>query len=349
MLKTSVRNAILAAFAKVVHYVGHRSLGWTGFLTDLLHLGIYEWIQVYKEHYPSRISDLDKIYGLVRKELTTDYCWLYGAARVKQVADQVRSALGPRRFLDGDTYLDLGCGVHNPLGLSSVIYLNGALRAFALDLSGSDSARAALALYDLLVDCVTEPDAWKWSTVDETTFRQRLARFDLKALKAGDLPKGIADVPIFHHVGDIVHPPFRDYSIDLVSSHLVLEHFLDFRAGMARLFRLTSPQGMGIHWIDLSDHRRYQDPDRFHCWSFLAEDDDWTDGRCNRLRAEEIRQICEEVGFEVLKFKCFREDMPPCFRHELRGRFKLMPDDELSTVFVLAILRRPAGADPDGN
>lgn len=341
LLKIRIRNAILTGIANAVHLLGRRTLGKTGFFTDLLHVGLQEWIRVYKEHFPNRISDLDRSYSLLRSELTGDFNWMFGPCRVRAVADQLRQVLHPISSGDEITFLDLGCGTHNPLGLSSVMYLNGARRAIALDLHEPDRPRSAVALYDLLVECWTNWEKWNWGGTDESTLQDRLARFHLDELKNGQMEEGITDVPISHYVGDILDAPFPEGSIDIMTSHLVLEHFLNFRDAMYTLFHLTAPGGLGAHWIDLSDHRRYLDPGRYHHWSFLAEDDNWSDGRCNRLRAGEIRQICETVGFEVVRFDCTRIDMPPGFGSRLTQRYRAMSPDDLSTVSVLAVLRRP--------
>jgi SAM-dependent methyltransferase len=51
-----------------------------------------------------------------------------------------------------------------------------------------------------------------------------------------------------------------DRSVDFVLSNAVLEHVLDIEAAAAELHRISHPDGVQAHQIDLRDHRDFTDP-----------------------------------------------------------------------------------------
>jgi hypothetical protein len=101
-------------------------------------------------------------------------------------------------------------------------------------------------------------------------------------------------------------------------SRAVLEHCLDFEAAARCLFALMRKGGVAYHVIDLVDHPAYEDAG-YHWWSFLAEDESWSDGLVNRLRSCEIRPYLENAGFEVLRYETQMGKMPGGFRQHLKG------------------------------
>ena len=74
----------------------------------------------------------------------------------------------------------------------------------------------------------------------------------------------------------------------------------------------------------------------------MAEDEQWSGSLCNRLRSSEIRTYFEKTGFEILSFDDREKaKMPAGFREKLKGRFAEMSDDELSTIRIACVLRKP--------
>jgi hypothetical protein len=284
---------------------------------------------------------VDGVFSACRRRLRHDPDWRLGPDRVKEVAREAFDRLSACTSLENRVYCDLGCGKLHPYGPSAVMYLNGAGSAIALDLADADPRRAAEALYDLLVECIVFPDHWHWSGISREDFNRRARQFNLEALRDGDLRVGLELTPLRHVVTDIHNPCLAEGAIDIMASRAVLEHFLDFGLAVQRLYALMAPGAVAFHHIDLVDHRAYGDPSRYHWWSFLAEDDDWSNGHVNRLRASEIRALFEKAGFEVLRYDCQKGQMPEGFRSRLKGRFARMPDDELNTIWVELVLRRP--------
>lgn len=98
--------------------------------------------------------------------------------------------------------------------------------------------------------------------------------------------------------------------------------------------------GVACHVIDLVDHRAYISSD-YHFWSFLAEEEDWSDGLVNRLRSCEIRPHFERAGFEILCYENRIREMPKGFMKQVAGRFREMTEEELSATTVFCVLRKP--------
>jgi hypothetical protein len=286
-------------------------------------------------------DQLDPIFTLARRRLFQDPEWRYGPRRVHEVARRVFDRFRVHGGIEGKVYCDLGCGEHHPFGTSAILLLNGAASTVALDRVKFDLARAAEALFDLLTDCLIDPDSWHWRDGSRGDFLKRIEQFDLRALRAGDLERGIADVPMRLVSSELSDCPIGEGSIDRMSSQAALEHFLDFERAISRLRSMMAPEGIAYHAIDLVDHRSYVDPQRYHWWSFLAEGSDWSDGLCNRLRYSEIRKKVEEAGFEILRFDGARRAMPPGFESQIRGRFAEMPRDELETYGIECVIRNP--------
>jgi hypothetical protein len=242
-------------------------------------------------------EELDRVYTICRRQLRAMPDWRQSPARVHEVAREAFDAVSPHISLEDKVYCDLGCGGYHPYGVSTILYLNGARSTIALDLGDCDKRRAAEALSDLLLDCLSAPDRWHWPGIDRESFLQRAHQFGLKALGEGNLEEGLAGLPLKHIVTDIHNPILEEDSIDVMASRAVLEHFLDFGVAVGRMYALMRRGGVAYHHIDLVDHRAYTNS-HYHWWSFLAEGEDWSDGLVNRLRSCEIRPHFERAGFE---------------------------------------------------
>lgn len=284
-------------------------------------------------------SELDRIYTFCRRQLNLKPDWRYGPARVHEVAKEGFDGICKYTTLQNKVYCDLGCGTYHPYGISAVMFLNGSSSTISIDLHGSNKQRAAEALADLLCDCCWT-DRWNWSNVDKLDFLSRVQQFDMQALREGRLDDGLAGLPLRHILTDIHNPVLEEESIDIMTSRAVLEHFLNFNVAVDRLFALMRKGGVACHVIDLVDHRAYISSD-YHFWSFLAEEEDWSDGLVNRLRSCEIRPHFERAGFEILCYENRIREMPKGFMKQVAGRFREMTEEELSATTVFCVLRKP--------
>jgi SAM-dependent methyltransferase len=266
-----------------------------------------------------------------------------GPCRVLEVARECHEHLGRFTSIQQKIYFDLGCGREHPFGTSAVMFLNGCDGCLGIDLDPLDIQRVSEALFDLLVDCLIRPERWHWGQNSRDDFLKRLGLFDLAALQTGDLATGMKLVPMHFQLADISTCTLAGSGrIGLMSSRAVLEHVMDFAAGLARMMDMLAPGGVAYHSVDLTDHRWYGDPVTYHHWSHLAEAEDWTGGSVNRLRACEITEHFQAAGFEVLWFSPNRKPMPPGFRRQMRGRFAAMPEEELEIIDAGWVVRKPA-------
>ncbi|MFQ5486282.1 MAG: methyltransferase domain-containing protein [Desulfobacterales bacterium] len=264
-------------------------------------------------------EELDRLFTYCRRQLSAKPEWRYGPTRVHEVAKEGFDGVSKFTTLKNKVYCDLGCGNYHPFGVSAVMFLNGAGSTIALDLQDCDKHRAAEALADLLCDCCCT-NRWNWTGVDKLDFLNKVQQFDIDALQEGRLEEGLAGLPLRRILTDIHNPILEENSIDIMTSRAVLEHFLNFGVAVERLFALMRKGGVACHHIDLVDHRAYVNPN-YHYWSFLAEDDAWSDGLVNRLRSCEIRPYFERAGFEILHYENRIGKMPDGFITQVAGRF----------------------------
>jgi SAM-dependent methyltransferase len=95
--------------------------------------------------------------------------------------------------------------------------------------------------------------------------------------------------------------PFEDASFDLVLSNAAFEHFLDPVSAARESARVLAPGGVGIHQIDLRDHRDFSKPLDFlryeeAAWRALNQD---MVCYTNRLRREGFERAFTGAGLAL--------------------------------------------------
>lgn len=283
---------------------------------------------------------LDNIYSAIRRDLTRRPDWRFGPDRVYEVAKEGFDGIKSKIDIRDKSYCDLGCGTFHPFGVATVMYINGAKETISLDLHPANEPRAAEALADLLKEIICFPKKWTWSSVTEAQLLGRARQFDLKALSEGNLLDGIGCLPLKHIVTDIHNPVIPKNFIDVMTSRAVLEHFLDFETASKRFLDIMKPGGYAYHSIDLVDHRAYEN-NKYHFWSFLTEDQYWSDGVCNRLRPFQIREILEKSGFCILDYDIITAEPPEGFINTISDCYKNMPNSELKATTVQCVIQKP--------
>jgi hypothetical protein len=137
------------------------------------------------------LSLADRMFTEIRRKLyhwpKWKVKWGYGPNRVNNVSRQAFYNMRHFGSIIGKTYMDLGCGSNHPYGTCAVMFLNGAARTIAFDTRETDEQRAAEALYDLLADCAVDPDSWRFSSISRQDFLNNIYRFNIPALKEGNL------------------------------------------------------------------------------------------------------------------------------------------------------------------
>jgi len=285
---------------------------------------------------------LDSIYSETRRILYKNNNWRFGHDRTKIVVNEFMEYLNRHVDVRDKTYLDLGCGKHQPFGHSTIMYLNGAKKTIAFDLDKyDDDRRASEALYDLLAECALNRKKWMFSdSITEKEFLDRIDSFESDELRFGNFLNGIKENPLSHIQGNIETIDFPDNSVDILTSKSVLEHFLNFEVAMKNCYRFMATNSFSFHSIDLVDHRVYGNEKKYDYWSFLTEGEEWTDNLCNRLRSSEIKAIFEKVGFEILEWDEKKHPLPQNLRKKLKGKFSKMTDEDLSVTGIKCILKK---------
>lgn len=204
--------------------------------------------------------------------------------------------------LEGATFVDLGCGGVNPLGLLMVFLALGAKRGIGVDLDEvQDQGKAVMALADVAAHMILDSGSIAWDRpIAREQVLKNLASFDLAKLRRGEVD-GVDPERLRFCRDSIYEMSIGDGEADVVMSNAFLEHIPDVRRGIREMARITKPGGFSVHNIDLTDHRRYggeRGP-----LDFLTESEgaEMVSGS-NRLRAHEFVNLFESEGFEVVQF-----------------------------------------------
>ncbi len=242
----------------------------------------------------------------------------------------------------GGAFLDFGCGEHDPLALATVFYLNGFERAIACDLRPPHVPRySARSMTEILTDIRANPAAYLLPSRDRGDFEKRVHAIDDRGFRAGDFDAGIAALAskVDYRLSDLVDLDVEDESLSLAISFAVLEHVEEPDAIYRWLYEKTRPGGVQFHFIDLVDHRAYLRDGVFHEWSFLTSEDG--PAALNRLRAQEHLDKIAATGFEIVKSVRRGATPPEGLRDQLISPWREMSDEEIATVKLRVVLRRP--------
>ena len=169
------------------------------------------FIDTVRANYHDEWKLTDPIFASLRQQLNATSQWRFGPDYTYGSAKWVFDNLQRFVSIRGATYCDLGCGLHLPYGTSTILFLNDAAACVALDIQDTrDPARSAIALYDLLVDCLAFPERWSWNDCSSADIQRKVRLFDLTALREGDLEAGVANLPITHVVRDLKESPIAN-------------------------------------------------------------------------------------------------------------------------------------------
>ena len=170
-----------------------------------------------------------------------------------------------------------------------------------------------------------------------------IASFDLTKLRAGD-PSGIDPDRLSYRKESVHALSLPDAAADIVISNSFFEHIPRAPEAIAQIARITRAGGIGIHLIDGSDHRRYEDAGH-HPLEFLTESvgAPLVHGS-NRIRPLEFGPLFEQHGFEVVSFVSFVQTdqltLPASLRDRLHEPFRSMPDAVLAAYMGKITVRK---------
>lgn len=173
-----------------------------------------------------------------------------------------------------------------------------------------------------------------------------LARFDAVIDLSGETARFDPARLDYLAPADAARLPLHDGACDVLVSNAALEHVDDPAAVLRESFRVLTPGGLGVHQVDLRDHRDFDRPR-----AFLREDDATWRARfddpgdhehTNRWRKGDLERALRAAGFVLERAEVTA--MAPLDRAERAGldaRFRDLPDDDLEALGVLFAARRP--------
>jgi SAM-dependent methyltransferase len=207
-----------------------------------------------------------------------------------------RRLRAPKPPVKGATYLELGCGSINPLGVMFLFKMLGARQAIAIDpdpVENASRARQGLAqAADRLLESSGQIVGRYPITRDEIL--QNLRGIDLERLRAGDAAE--LEPSLVYRNESAYAVSVEDQSVDVVLSNSFLEHVEDIDGVIAEMARVTRPGGFGVHSIDGNDHRIYGDGG-IHSLDFLRQEAGGMVHGSNRIRPLEFPALFARRGF----------------------------------------------------
>lgn len=266
----------------------------------------------------------------------------YGYRKLIRKAGGVEGALAKVAVPPGGTFIELGCGAHDPLALATYFYVNGFKPAFGIDLLAPRSEQySAASMYDIIANMRAFPERYCRPGGDPSEVLRRSMDFDLAAFESGDFWAGfarIADQVAFKEC-DIVEAGIEKSSVSFLISFAVLEHVSDIEGVCGTIFDILKPGGIAFHFVDLSDHRAYRGGASLGPFHFLTEEEG--PSNLNRLRAPEITAAHNKAGFEILKDTRWKAPMSEEVRRRLLPHFREMRPDDVRVIKQQLLVRRP--------
>ena len=238
-------------------------------------------------------------------------------------------------------FIDLGCGIHDPVALSAFHYLNGFCPCYAIDSREPRNYRyIALSMYDILSNVLCFPERYCLEGTETNALLKRAHRLDLGALEAGDFWRGLRGVKdeVRLKTEDILISEIEEESISRVVSFAVLQRIDDIDAVCEKLYKIVKPGGIVFHFVDLVDYRSYLQGTQFDAFSFLTQED--PPKHTNRLRANEIAEAHERHGFEVLKDVRRSGAIPESTRQRLLPKYRSMRLEDVAATKQNLVVRR---------
>tara|TARA_R110002096_G_scaffold294678_2_gene488947 strand:- start:594 stop:1631 length:1038 start_codon:yes stop_codon:yes gene_type:complete len=222
----------------------------------------------------------------------------FGLARYKQLFGGMYARMKDRVPLAGATVIDVGCGGTNPGAFLFLLLILGAKRGIGIDLDEIRHPDIALrALADLAAAMLLDPTAIVGDLAPSRhAILDNIADIDFGKLAKGDRT-GISEDRLAYWQQSASSIKLGDAEADLVFSNAFLEHVPAPDEVIRELARITKPGGVGVHVIDLTDHRRYNSD--CHPLQFLAEPGPGMALGTNRMRQSHFVAEFEAHGFVI--------------------------------------------------
>lgn len=144
--------------------------------------------------------------------------------------------------------------------------------------------------------------------------------------------------------------PFPEGAFDVVLSNAAFEHFADPRRAIAETYRVLAPGGVGLHQIDLRDHRDFARPLEF----LRMGEQDWRARAgqegvefTNRWRKHEFARSFAEAGFAAVEVEVIHSlAVGPEERSGFAAPFRDLPLDDLQAGVIHLTARKSNEQSP---
>jgi hypothetical protein len=307
-----------------------------GRLNEILLNELIQSINGNKFHH----SVIDRIYFLTKVKLFADIRGRYSPARGIDIFTRINEGL-PKDFkFNGISTFEFGCGRENPFSQSALFYLNGAKQTFALDIEAiNDPERTKESFIETIFEFRRNIQKCLHHNSSRLVFIEQFNKLDIDGLNNVTINNIGNYFPIQYYVSDLQSVALEFNQFGLVTSRSVLEHLMyDFTKTVELIFNLIEPGGLFFNEVDLRDHRHRSDG--FNKWSFMTENNS-TYEISNKLRACQIREIFEQVGFEIIYWHPTREPIDSSVWNSIIPEFKKFEREELETTIIEFTSQKP--------
>lgn len=266
----------------------------------------------------------------------------YGYEKLFRKANGLKNRVANLEIPSEGSFVEFGCGAHDPIALSSYFYINGFDRCFAIDLlKPRNAVYSSLSMYDILANMTMLPDQYRWRNSDVEVFQKRLKDFDVKKFATGDFYGGfkLIEDRINYKTCNILEVGLNPSEVSLLTSFAVFEHVTDIEEVCKYLYELMMPGGISYHFVDLADHRSYRNTGEYNAFTFLTEEE--APANMNRARKSEIVEAFKASGFEIVVQDGEQMEMPQETRDKLLPKWEKMSEEDRLTVKLHLVLRKP--------
>lgn len=281
---------------------------------------------------------------LVEVESQADVCFnRYSRVKQRLLFEQFRRhpSFQPS-VLRGGCFVELGCGVLNPLAGLLVLKAAGAGRCIGIDLDVVPNEHVAVrALAKVATEMIAEP-SWYLDDfpVSGEQVRANLERFDIAALDRGEVA-GLEGTELEFRQVSADATGIEADCVDGIASASFLEHVPDLDAVLAEMARVSKSGAGGSHRIDGVDHRSYRDSGVGEFDFLSIESNEPLLYCCNRIRPSEFAARFEAAGFDVVRCDPLRRlEVTEEMRDSMVEPYRSMTIDDLGLVGVEIMVQR---------
>ncbi|MGK0521081.1 MAG: SAM-dependent methyltransferase [Planctomycetota bacterium] len=264
----------------------------------------------------------------------------FSLTRYRDLFQGMYASMPDRPPLDGATVVDIGCGGTNPGAFLFLLLLLGAKRGIAIDLDQIQHPLMALqALSDLAAAMMIDPAAIVGNLAPSRhEILQNIQDVDLAKLSRGDI-SGISADRLTYWQQSASAITLADGAADIIFSNAFLEHVPEPEEVIREMARITKAGGIGVHAIDLTDHRRYRTD--CHPLQFLTEPGPGMLHGSNRMRLSHWVTAFAANGFTIRASKVLVKVSVEQRTHlKLSPAYRDLPESDLEAGIIRLVMQR---------